>query len=181
MYECLRSSILYGDNNMIAKVPLDLLNAVRSKGIRLMAWAKDSFRETLLHLKNESLNELQIDVSRSALKAKTGKSQRIGLSYPVGSRPGDHILILKSGQEKEIVFNSRCLDKQGNPPGNGSEYKLVPDLLANYVSELLRQGAEQHEVWDAIKDRSGEIIVRSEIPAMIDKFEKPFKGESFEN
>ena len=154
----------------MATVKLDLLIAVRSKGIRFRAWARNSFRETLLHLKNEGFNEFQIDVSRSGLTAKTGKSQTIGLCYPVESRPGDHILVLKSGQEKEVVFNSRCLDKRGKPPDDGIEYELVPGLLADYVAELLREGADQQEVWDATKNRRGEIIARSAIPARVDKF-----------
>ena len=154
----------------MATVRLDLLIAVRSKGILLSAWAQDSFRETLIRLKNEGLDEFQIDVSRSGLTAKTGKSQTIGLSYPVESRPGDYILVLKSGQEKEIVFSSRCLDRSEEPPDTGIEYELVPRLMADYVAQLLRQGADQQEVWDAIKNRRGEIILRSAIPARVDKF-----------
>jgi hypothetical protein len=121
-------------------------------------------------LKNEGPNDFEIDVSRSGLRAKTKKSQTIGLSFPVESRPGDHILILKSREEKEIVFDSRCLDKEGKPPENGIEYELLPDLLADFVAELLRQGADQEKVWDVTKNRRSEITVRLAIPAMVDKF-----------
>jgi hypothetical protein len=154
----------------MSMIMLDLLIAVRSKGIRFRAWAYDSFRKTLLHLKNEGLTEVHIDVSRSGLTAKTGRSQTIGLSYPEESGPGDHILVLESGQEKEVVFYSRCLNKREKPPDDGIEYDLVPGLLADYVAGLLREGADQQEVWNTIKSRRGEIITRSAIPARVDKF-----------
>jgi hypothetical protein len=156
---------------MIGMHGLDLLSAVRSKAIRFRAWASNSFREMLLHLKNEGLTELQIDVSRSGLKAKMGKSQIIGLSYPVGSSPGHHVLVLGPGEEKEIIINSRCLDKAEQAPKDGIEFELVPEFLAGYVIELLRQGADQEKVWDSIEDRRGEIIARPAIPAMVDKFD----------
>jgi hypothetical protein len=158
-----------GDHTMDIN-PLDLLRAARREDVRFKAWAKDSYRETLVYLKNEGNLEFQIDVSRSGLTAKISKSQPIGLCYPVKSIPGDHILILRSGQEKEIVFSSRCLDKRGDPPNDGVEYALIPDLLADYVVNLLRQGSDQGEVWETISNRKGEITVRSAIPAMVDKF-----------
>ncbi len=156
---------------MTGMTPLDLLMVVRGEKIGFKAWAKDSYRKTLLRLKNESLNEIQIDVSRSGLTAKTGETQTIGLSYPVESSPGDHILLLKSGQEKEMVFNSRCLDRGGKPPENETEFVLIPNLLADYVADLLQQGADQGEVWDAIESRKGEITRKSPIPAIVDKFQ----------
>jgi hypothetical protein len=150
---------------------LHLLFAVRNKSIRFRAWALDSYKQTLLQLKNEGSTEFQLDVSKSGLTAKTGKSQTIGLSHPVESGPGDHILVLKPGEEREIVFNSRCLNRSEKPPENGTEYDLIPTLLADDVAELLRKGVDQYEVWDAMENPKSNIKVNSAIPAMVDKFE----------
>jgi hypothetical protein len=155
---------------MAGMVPLDLLIAVRSKGIRFRAWAIQSFRATMLYLRNEGANDFHLDVSRYGLTARTGTSQTIGLSHPVGSEPGAYVLVLKAGEEKEIAFNSRCLNSQGKSPRDGTEYKIVPDRLANDIIDLLRRGAEQEEVWNTTANREERLTVRLEIPARVDKF-----------
>lgn len=151
------------------KEPLDLLRAVRKYGIYFKAWSEYKYEETSIILKNGTQYEFRIDISRSGLISKNGKSQRIGLCYPKRSGPGDYIIDLKSGQEKDIVLNSRCLDKRGEPPENGTEYVLIPELFSDYVVDLLRKGSDQKEVWATIDERGKVLRVRLPIPAMVDK------------
>lgn len=153
--------------------PLDLLEAVRRGKVSFGAWVEDSYEATRVRLRNKTFRRLEIDFSRSGLVSGAGKSQRIALSHPVGSKPGDYILVLGPRQERGIVFRSLCLDRERAPLDHGAKYDLMPKPLPDFVVDALRQGLGQRDVWEIVRAgggiRNDDLQVMPPIPAMVDK------------
>lgn len=134
-------------------LPIDLVEAVQKGHIKIQAKPERSFAETRIIVNNRTANEMAVDFSRSYLVPSIGESQRIGLSYPKGFKPGDYTLLIKPNQKADIVFSSRCLDHHRPPPNASTLYLLAPQLLPDFIVDALRKGLNQQQVWEVIETR----------------------------
>lgn len=148
----------------MAALRADLVEAVQKGLVSVEATAEESYAKTRLRVHNKARDPLSVDFSRSGLTPKKGNSQRIGLAYPVGFNAGDYEIAFEPGQESDLVFESRCLDRHRPAPGDGAGYSLIPGLLPPFIVEALRRGLDQRSVWDEIS-RHGEQWGVDERPA----------------
>ena len=121
--------------------------------ITLNARSAGGHSKTKVSIVNRTARSLYLDFSTVGFIPKSGKAQRIGLTYIEGRGKGSYRVHVKPRDSGHLVFRSRCLDSARPSPSTGSQLVPLRTALPSPVVSALRAGASQGEVW-RITDRT---------------------------
>lgn len=125
--------------------------AVTEGTISVHAETVRGFRETKLDIENKTDQLLRVDMSTIGLAPVQGNTQRLGISSLDRRTSGRYQLVMPPHQRRSVVAITRCLDPRRHSPRKGAAHVPVDYELPAFIVELLRQGADQQQVWKAME------------------------------